>query len=138
MAHEAWYQDKIVFSGMGSFPSDNATLVTLFVVILFSINRRLGYIGLIYLVVAGTLRVSLGYHWPTDVAGGIGLGALAGYVGLKVEQRFRVGISDLLRRLETHASLTYPLGFLFLFEFASGFQHASKLAYELLKFRLFH
>jgi membrane-associated phospholipid phosphatase len=138
MTYETWYKDKSIFTGMGSFPSDHAALVTMFTVILFSIDRRLGYVGLTYLFVVGALRVSLGYHWPSDMVGGAVLGGLLGYLALRLEQRFRVGISNSIKRVEMHASLIYPFGFLFLFEFANGFRHLRKISYDLLKYRLFH
>ncbi|WP_320780785.1 phosphatase PAP2 family protein [Streptomyces sp. CRN 30] len=57
-----------------SFVSDHATLTMAMGVALFLANRKWGFVGLVFGVLGGFLRIYMGVHYPTDVIGGFALG----------------------------------------------------------------
>src|SRR5579875_2722364 len=64
-----------------SFPSDHVTgsAALAFALILFG-RVRLGLATLVVALLIGVARVMVGIHWPTDILGAIGVGALAAIV----------------------------------------------------------
>ena len=58
-----------------SFVSDHATLAMALAVGIFMVHRRYGLVGILLAVLAGVSRVYMGVHYPTDVIGGLALGA---------------------------------------------------------------
>ncbi|MBI1273251.1 MAG: phosphatase PAP2 family protein [Alphaproteobacteria bacterium] len=58
-----------------SFPSEHATLFFTITVALFFVSRRLGLIALAYALFLSFVRVYLGLHYPTDIMGGMVVGA---------------------------------------------------------------
>ncbi len=68
---------KVIYS----FPSDTATLYFALAAIIFLENRKAGLIVLIWsLLTVGMARIAVGWHYPSDVAGGFLLGVLAVYL----------------------------------------------------------
>lgn len=57
-----------------SFVSDHSTMAMALAVGIFMVHRRYGLVGIVLAVVAGTSRVYMGVHYPTDVVGGLALG----------------------------------------------------------------
>lgn len=65
----------------GSFPSDTASLYFALCTIVFLENRRLGFICFAWtLLSVGVARVALGWHYPSDIMGGIFLGTTSIYL----------------------------------------------------------
>jgi undecaprenyl-diphosphatase len=58
-----------------SFVSDHATLAMALAVGIFMVHRKSGLLGILLAVGAGFSRVYMGVHYPTDVIGGLALGA---------------------------------------------------------------
>lgn len=59
-----------------SFPSGHLAIFTPIFLILFLINRRLGFWFFVGAILIGIGRVATGVHWPSDIIGGIVVGAL--------------------------------------------------------------
>ena len=72
------YHKLIPHPADASFPSDHVSGSFAIVFTLMLYRRwRLATVALIAGVLIGLARVMVGVHWPTDVLGGVGVGALA-------------------------------------------------------------
>jgi undecaprenyl-diphosphatase len=60
-----------------SFPSDHATAAYALAIAILLRHRKAGVVALGLATVIAVSRVALGTHYPTDVIGGVALGALA-------------------------------------------------------------
>ncbi len=61
-----------------SFPSDHAMIAGAFAAGLLLLNRRLGLLALLFALLLAFARVYVGVHYPSDVAGGLAIGAAVG------------------------------------------------------------
>ena len=60
-----------------SFPSDHVMLYFGFAVGILAVSRRLGSIAILYtLIFIGLPRIYTGYHYPTDILGGMVFGGI--------------------------------------------------------------
>lgn len=60
-----------------SFPSGHLAIFTPIFLALFLINRRLGFVVFVGAILIGIGRVATGVHWPSDILGGILVGAIS-------------------------------------------------------------
>ena len=84
-----------------SFPSDHTSgaFAIAFTLLLFG-RRSLGWAALIFGVLIGVARVMVGVHYPTDVLGGVLVGAIAALIVWAPPVRGRLcGVSDRLSDL---------------------------------------
>ncbi|RAJ66836.1 undecaprenyl-diphosphatase [Streptomyces sp. Amel2xB2] len=81
-----------------SFVSDHSTLAMALAVGVFMVHRRYGLLGILLAVLAGASRIYMGVHYPTDVIGGLALGAA---VALLLAPVAMWGLTPLVRRLES-------------------------------------
>jgi membrane-associated phospholipid phosphatase len=58
-----------------SFPSDHAMIAGAFAAGLFQLNRALGLPALLFALLLAFARIYVGVHYPSDVAGGLAIGA---------------------------------------------------------------
>jgi membrane-associated phospholipid phosphatase len=66
---------------LGSFPSDTATLFFSLSTIIFLENRIAGGVSFLWsLITVGVVRIGLGWHYPSDIAGGMILGPALVYL----------------------------------------------------------
>lgn len=73
---------KVIYS----FPSDTATLYFALAAIIFLENRMAGSIAFLWsAITVGVARVAVGWHYPSDVAGGLFLGILCVYLFTRVQ-----------------------------------------------------
>lgn len=79
---------KLVGSGGGSFPSNHALNNASAAVILSAYYRRFTWLWWTLAAVIGLTRVYCGVHYPSDVLGGLAIGALAGWGLSKAGTRF--------------------------------------------------
>ncbi|GAV21883.1 undecaprenyl-diphosphatase [Carboxydothermus pertinax] len=72
----------------GSFPSDHVTGGFTLALGLYSLSPSLGRIAIVYSIIMAFSRIYVGHHYPTDVVGGILLGALINFLRLYFEKNF--------------------------------------------------
>lgn len=99
---------------VGSFPSDTASLYFALATIIFLINRTAGGIAFLWsFLSAGIVRVAIGLHYPSDIAGGMILGS--GFVLLFTwTPFFRSFFTKVLQRFEKRLYILHALMFVFL------------------------
>ena len=61
-----------------SFPSDHAMIAGAFAAGLLLLNRTIGFVALLLALLLAFARVCVGVHYPSDVAGGLAIGAAIG------------------------------------------------------------
>lgn len=117
---------------LGSFPSDTGTLLFGLSTVVWLERRLAGALAFAWsLIIAGVIRVAVGWHYPSDVLGAAVLGCVP--VILLVRQRSLVAYADgVLERLQPHIEAVHALMFflladaLFLFGSAVQFLHGFK------------
>ena len=72
-----------------SFPSGHTLSSTIAATILTKTDRRFGYVAIPLAVLIAMSRLYLYVHWPTDVLGGILVGAAAGWAGARLADALR-------------------------------------------------
>jgi undecaprenyl-diphosphatase len=104
-----------------SFPSDHAALFGAFAIGIFYISRRAGIVALLYcLLVICMPRIYLGLHYPSDILGGLLLGAAV----VMAMERFRIRHflgARLLDWEQAFPSAFYTGLFLISYEYATMF-----------------
>lgn len=99
---------------LGSFPSDTATMFFAFTAIIFLENKVAGGITFLWLLITvGVPRVALGWHYPSDIAGGIILGFASVFLLTRIRY-LRDLIERLIERIEPRMYILHTLVFAFL------------------------
>ena len=62
-----------------AFPSDHAAVFAALGFSIFFLNRRAGYVFIIFALLIGLARIIAGVHFPIDILGGFILGTLTSY-----------------------------------------------------------
>ncbi len=76
-----------------SFPSGHLAIFTPIFLTLFLINRRLSLLFFVGAILIGIGRVATGVHWPTDIIGGILVGAVSFLVTYYLLKRKNVSLN---------------------------------------------
>lgn len=63
-----------------AFPSGHASVFFALAFTMFFFNKKWGYWFLIFAIVNSFARVAAGVHWPSDILGGVAVGAIAFFV----------------------------------------------------------
>lgn len=63
-----------------SFPSGHASAAFAMAFVVFSIDRRMGVAAIVMAIFVALGRVAVGVHFPTDVLGGVFVGALSALI----------------------------------------------------------
>jgi undecaprenyl-diphosphatase len=114
----------VELDGWSSFPSDHAALFFSMAVGLFWINRFWGSLAILHtLLVVCLPRTYLGLHYPTDLLGGLAVGAVCAWVGRMYFSRLRL-VGQAADWAEQRPELFYPLFFLIAYQFADMFMAA--------------
>ena len=74
--YEALDLEPLLTNTTSSFPSGHTTLLFALGFLIFSLNRFWGWIFLALSLLVGVSRIIAGVHWPSDILGGIAVGAL--------------------------------------------------------------
>jgi undecaprenyl-diphosphatase len=84
---------RLINSGSGSFPSNHALNNSAAAMVLGYFYPRLTWLWWTIAITIAYSRIYCGVHWPSDVLGGIGIGALAGW-GIVSLLKITPGIND--------------------------------------------
>src|SRR6185312_14118276 len=76
-------------NNFNSFPSDHGAVYFALCCVIWQVRPRLGLAAFVWAAVIDLARVYEGYHFPSDVAGSIGLGVLVLY-GFQAAQGWRL------------------------------------------------
>jgi membrane-associated phospholipid phosphatase len=93
-----------------SFPSDHATVAGAVAVGLLFANRRWGNIAAVLALLMAFTRVYVGAHYPSDVLGGLALGAAVAAAGVFVVVPLIAHLADLLSRTRLRRVVTAASG----------------------------
>ncbi len=131
MAHNSEFAETY-YSGMSSFPSDHAVLMTTIATAIFIRNRTIGLIALAWTVAAILApRIYLGLHHPSDILAGMALGAGVSWAMMRAPAP--PGLQTWVETLETkHPAPLYFLALIFAVETARNFEDARALARTVL------
>jgi undecaprenyl-diphosphatase len=111
-----WGSDRL-----NSFPSDSVTLFFSLATVIFLENRIAGCIAFLWSLVAiGISRVAMGWHYPSDIAGGLLLGIACVYLCTRIRP-LRGFFERLLLRCEPRIYLIHVLVFFFLADAYTSF-----------------
>lgn len=70
-----------LFSETGyAFPSGHATFFAALAVAIFFLNKKAGYVFLLFALLIGIARIIAGVHFPVDILGGFILGGIVSYL----------------------------------------------------------
>jgi len=116
---------------LGSFPSDTATLFFALAAIIFLENRVAGGVTTLWLLfTVGVARVAMGWHYPSDIAGGMILGVTS--VFLATRFRYPRDLAErLLERCEPRMYIVHAILFLFLADAYSLFPGLGGILFDL-------
>lgn len=77
----------VAHSDDNSFPSDHALMAATLATAVYFYHRRLGIILMVLALLVGAGRVWAHVHWSIDIAGGLIIGAFAGWAGYELAKR---------------------------------------------------
>lgn len=70
-----------------SFPSTHASVAFAVPCVLWRTHRRWAWVAVCAALMIGIARVAGGVHYPTDILGGIGVGALSALVAIRIGRK---------------------------------------------------
>ncbi|MBI4639645.1 MAG: phosphatase PAP2 family protein [Candidatus Tectomicrobia bacterium] len=109
-------------SSWNSFPSDHMALFFSLASGVFLLKRSWGVFLMVWsLVVIAFPRVYLGLHYPTDILGGIALGALSLFIVTKLKGKLLPLAEQMVVFADRHSFASTALPFLLLFQIATLF-----------------
>ena len=90
---------KFTWERQSSFPSDTGTLFFALIAVVFQQSRKVGVLAFVWaLITVGLTRVTLGWHYPSDIAGAFVLGVSSVYFSTYVASKIGSFQRLLLRR----------------------------------------
>lgn len=78
----------IPHSDDNGFPSEHTLLATTLATVVYFYRRRVGIALFVLVIVVGISRILAHLHWAIDIIGGLILGALAGWAGYQLANKF--------------------------------------------------
>jgi undecaprenyl-diphosphatase len=116
---------------LGSFPSDTATLYFSLSSIIFLESPVVGSIALLWaFLFAGVFRIMIGYHYPSDILGGLALGLGCVYL---FETYTSVFFDSLIKRFQSREYIINGIFFILLAEAYNVFDSFQRILHGLMK-----
>jgi membrane-associated phospholipid phosphatase len=125
-------------SHWGSFPSDHSAMLAIATLVAFMVGQRIGFIVLILSLYSCLFRIGYGYHWPSDIAGGIILGTAFCLLALRLQRTLRPTFTKVFSFIERRPGISAAIGTIVVTEFSDGFRYSTFVTTSLLRTRLFH
>lgn len=112
----AWQGIVDALGSDGAFPSDHASFWTALSLGAWLVDRRLGLASLLGTLFFSALRVGLGYHYPSDILAGMGLGALTFALVYALRKNLAWLTNPTIQFVSSYPHWMYPLGFFILID----------------------
>jgi membrane-associated phospholipid phosphatase len=125
-------------SHWGSFPSEHSALLAIATLMAFMVGRRTGVIALILSLYSCLFQIGYGYHWPSDIAGGIILGTAFCLLGLRLQRRLRPVFTSIFSFIDRRPGISAAMGTMIIAELCDGFRYVTLFAKVFLRTQLFH
>lgn len=114
-----WNQVRSGLELQGAFPSDHAVMLFTLCTLAWSINRWAGALALSYALYFSSLRIGIGYHWPSDILAGATLAVAWTRLILSLDRWLAPVLNRVLLFFEAHPGWMYGLGFLVMYDFSN-------------------
>lgn len=113
---QLWAQVEDAVGRDNAFPSDHTTFWGALTIGIFLVSPGWGVVALVATGFFATLRVALGYHYPTDMFAGFAFGSLIFALVYLVRRHLRWLYHPLLLLFDEKPTLAYPLAALVLLD----------------------
>lgn len=133
-----WEETKVTFSHWGSLPSDHSVLMTITGITLFGLSRRVAMCFTLFCLLFFCCRIATGYHWPSDMVAGVGIGAAVSALMLASRSIVEKLLARVVILFDRFPPLLYCMGFSFLVDLSSGFYYTQMIVRQAFHVRLFH
>ena len=127
-----WDKIRASMATQGAFPSDHAVMFFIVALGLWSLSRKGGRWALLGALFFSALRVGLGFHWPSDMLGGAVIGSMALAFIVALERLWPQPWDWVVALFYRLPALTYPVGFLLLFDLSQKFAALFGLVVQVL------
>lgn len=122
---------------INSFPSDTSTLFFALSMVIFLEHRIVGFIVFLWTFLdVGVLRVATGWHYPSDIAGGLILGVAFVYSFSRIKP-LEAAFDCALQRCKPRIYIVHALLFIFLADAFNLFAGLHGLAHGMLAIRAY-
>jgi len=122
MEAEEWRELVEGMTGFGAFPSDHAALFFAMAVGLFAWSRGAGLVGLVAACLLSAARVVVGFHYPSDMVVGAGIGAALAGGAMMVARGPQPVLDGVVRLFARRPAVMYPLLFVVALDFTQHFR----------------
>lgn len=114
--------------GWSSFPSDHVVLYIGFAVGILAVSRRLGLIAILYTLIFIALpRIYVGYHYPTDILGGLAIAGILMPISIYLFANSFI-TTRIYNWTKKRPGVFYALFFLTTFQVANLFDESRQIA----------
>lgn len=87
----SWIQSRSYDSWNLSFPSFHAMIVFSLLPLMIKEFRKFKWLWISFAVLVSLSRVYFGVHYPSDIICGAIIGLIVGYLGIKLEEKYKIG-----------------------------------------------
>jgi undecaprenyl-diphosphatase len=128
--------DDDVLNHFNSFPSDHGAVFFTLALVIYRMRPGLGVAAFVWAIIVDSARVYVGYHYPSDIVGAIGLGLIIVTV-FDQDWARRLG-RRLLTFEEQRRPLFYMTGFAICYQVATLFDDVREMVRGMARLLLHH